>query len=126
MNCPKCGCYCSDRTHKCPKCGAEVREDAGTPIKIPAKYAAIESAKESVGIFSNVGKVLQYFAIVTFVLGIIAAIIYAFVLFGDEDTFLLGVLCLILGPLVSFLSSATPYAIGYIFDAVNDIRSRIK
>ena len=62
-------------------------------------------------LYSNIGGKIKSWAIAIFVLEALAAIIWGFSLLGNE-LFLAGVLVLIVGPIVSWISSWLLYAFG--------------
>lgn len=72
------------------------------------------------GLFGNVGSKIKSVAEIFCVLGIVVSVIAAIVLFASNSyrfpTIALGVICLIAGPLVSWLGSLGMYALGELVD----------
>ncbi|MBR5478666.1 MAG: hypothetical protein IKU84_00645 [Clostridia bacterium] len=134
MNCPKCGCYCKDTEVKCPSCGAYVEFVANT-----------DSSGKLDNLFANSGKILKVLAKVVFIGGIIASVIMAIISFVEAGNYsdapwmssresdalyssyiTSGFVYLIVGPIASFLSATSTYAIGYIFDKVTEIKEKLR
>lgn len=73
--------------------------------------------------FNNAGEKLKIFAIISCWLGIIGSVIYGIILMGSS--FFLGLLAIIVGSLLSWLGSLTPYAIGETWIQAHDTRFRV-
>lgn len=71
--------------------------------------------------FDNIGKKLQTLATVICWIGIIASVIYAFVLWSQDDALGFGVL--ICGCLASWLSCMFTYAFGQLVDDIHEMRT---
>ena len=72
--------------------------------------------------YNNIGGKIKGLAIATFIVAAIAAVITGIVLMCiDEDLILYGVLTLILGPVLAWISSWLLYGFGELIDKVSDI-----
>ncbi len=83
-------------------------------------YPSDESESAGSGMFANIGGKIKAVATVFCWIGIIASIIFAIVLFSQDNryvsTILPGILCLLLGPLLSWLSSIALYGFGELIE----------
>ena len=126
MNCPKCGYECSSFDKACPACQAPLPTTGGSS---KAKCYTKDSVLDS--IFHSSGATLMLIAKIIYVIGIIITLISTVVGLWSalmDSSFLQFILAIVncgLGFLFSYLSGVATYALGYIFDKVDYISTRL-
>ena len=77
--------------------------------------------------YDNIGKKIKSLAKGIFIAESIACAIAGLALiFTDEDTIIYGLLCLLLGPIVAWVSSWLLYGFGELVDKVCDIENNMR
>ena len=75
--------------------------------------------KEIITMYDNIGKKIKDLATAAFIFGTIIAVIFGLILANDTDG--LSILLIIVGPIISWISSLTLYGFGELIDKVCEI-----
>ncbi len=104
--CPKCDAPINEREKVCPYCGYEFKsqEDYSTKEEFNKSYI-YDVSNQATGLTLWLG-ILDITANITIALGIIASIALGIFLMAEEELVLVGILIIVVGSLISVISSA--------------------